>query len=86
MADNLMDTLKYSSKIMVYVLVVLILSAIFIAPGVLFLTPPEPLMGVHIVPGILLSAIGVIVLIGGMFGIQYKVISDGVKKGNEDAE
>lgn len=83
MAVDFTETIKYGSKLLLYILPITIVSAIFIAPGALLITPSEPLPGVHPEAGIILVAIGLLIFIAGMMGILYKIISDGVEKGRK---
>ncbi len=82
MTANFKDTLKYWAKMVGYVFLLAVLTGVFAGPGVMLISPTY-LSGASVVPGIGLLLVGVIVLISGLFGILYKVISDGVEEGKK---
>ncbi len=79
---NFKDTLRYWAKMVGYVFLLAVLTGVFAGPGVMLISPTY-LSGASVVPGIGLLLVGVIVLISGLFGILYKVISDGVEEGKK---
>ena len=82
MTASFKNTLKYWAKMICYVFLLTVFTGIFAGPGVMLISPTY-LSGASVVPGIGLLLVGVIVLVSGLFGIFYKVISDGVEKGKE---
>jgi len=76
------ETLQYWAKMAAYVFTIAILTGIFAGPGVMLISPTY-LSGASVVPGIILLLIGVVALVSGLFGVLYKVISDGVDKGEK---
>ncbi len=86
MAVDFSETIKYGSKLLLYILPIAIVAGIFLTPGALLITPTEPLAGSHPVAGIILIAIGLLILTAGMMGVLYKIISDGVERGREATE
>ncbi len=87
MAVDFKETMKYGAKILGYVVLVALISGIFAIPG-MFLLPEESAMlaaselSVEMAIGGILSFIGFLIFVSGMFGIQYKIISDGVETGS----
>jgi|GEM_PF-3360855 len=87
MAVNFKETMRYGAKILGYVVLVALISGIFAVPG-MFLLPQTTTGMVSNVSsarsafGGILSFVGFLIFVSGMFGIQYKIISDGVETGS----
>lgn len=91
MAVDFKETMKYGAKILGYVVLVALISGIFFGPAMLIfpeesamLSASEPTVNMAI--GGILSFLGFLVFVSGMFGIQYKIISDGVETGSGNAD
>lgn len=81
MTASFEETLKYWGKIAEYILLLMMITGIFAGPGFMLISPAY-LSAVYVTPGIILLLIGAIVLSSGLFGISYKVISDGFEEGS----
>ena len=95
MAVDFKETMKYGAKILGYVLLVALISGIFFAPAMLILPEESTMLAfdtassgsiIRMAVGGILSFVGFLVFVSGMFGIQYKIISDGVEKGSGNAD